>query len=429
MAEPSAKKAKTGEKLLSSVMVTLNCPGMETGDATTPTQPLYKLCEAAEMPVGDMTVDDWEEAMKMYRSDEYMVGLFDTLTRRKKVKDWAAQIELGKGGLVHIQGCMKTNRDTRIRISSVLNGTQWGGCAMWDHIKLSGDIRPCMGGWEDAKDYCNKDENKDGSKARFENHEAKNMEEHGTRSHKLTDRQKYFQWCKDGEHGLNLWPWQTEFLGMVEEWMGMQGNSYEKIIARNNCAAFNREVCAIVDKNGKSGKSLMVDWLCGFYGKKVFGLPMLKSGEDVCAFTCSNFIGKGSEGGSGTIIKDGPVLVLIDLPRGVTGGGIGKRAACEYMSGIECIKDGKCYDKRYQGRILKWVSKPVVVVFANSWPKMLTSESALTPDRVNVKYIWSDKTLQDHEEPGVGEDQPNAQENLAGGDQVGGYPGGGDGND
>ena len=58
-------------------------------------------------------------------------------------------------------------------------------------------------------------------------------------------------------------------------------------------------------------------------------------------------------------------------------------------TGLEMLKNGFLFDKRYNGRS-KRISRPVVIVFTNSLPDKRVQ---MAPDRWQIWYITPQKTM------------------------------------
>jgi len=145
-----------------------------------------------------------------------------------------------------------------------------------------------------------------------------------------------------------LYPWQQQ----VVERMTIQEDRFI------NC---------IIDRDGKSGKSI----LCEFIEYKNFSaleVPPMNAMEDIMQF-CACFPPK--------------KVYLIDMPRALK-----KDKLSQFYSGLECLKNGRMYDKRYSAKLIRF-DRPQIYVFTNTPPNM----SYLTPDRWKVWTITCFKKL------------------------------------
>jgi hypothetical protein len=109
----------------------------------------------------------------------------------------------------------------------------------------------------------------------------------------------------------------------------------------------DRFVHHIMDDIGNSGKSIFCEWLV--YQKLCMEVPMLKNMDELMGFIFSFPIKK---------------AYLLDMPRGLN-----KDRLSELYGGIECLKNGYVYEKRYQGKSRRF-DRPQVCTFGNAWPDM-----------------------------------------------------------
>jgi hypothetical protein len=75
---------------------------------------------------------------------------------------------------------------------------------------------------------------------------------------------------------------------------------------------------------------------------------------------------------------------LVDLPRGMK-----KEKLSQFFTGLESLKNGVVYDKRYAFRKVRF-NRPQVIVFSNSMPDV----SLMSMDRWDMYRILSDHSLQ-----------------------------------
>lgn len=122
------------------------------------------------------------------------------------------------------------------------------------------------------------------------------------------------------------YPWQQQ----VEEWCGLEDD---------------RSIKLIYDVQGNSGKSIMCEYL--EYEKLAFEIPPLHQMEDIMQF-CMSFKSQ--------------KVYLIDMPRAMK-----KDKLAGFYSGLECLKNGYVYDKRYAAKRRRF-DRPQVVVFTNVLP-------------------------------------------------------------
>lgn len=128
----------------------------------------------------------------------------------------------------------------------------------------------------------------------------------------------------------------------------------------------HRWIDLFLDQTGHLGKSAFCEWL-EYMGKAV-EVPPLRDMQDLVGF-----------------VMDMPesTCYMIDMPRGMK-----KDKLAEFYAGIETMKNGYLYDKRYHGR-KKRIERPRIFIFTNTVPVL----DLLSADRWR---IWH---LQDKESP------------------------------
>ncbi len=124
-----------------------------------------------------------------------------------------------------------------------------------------------------------------------------------------------------------LFPWQQALLEKVQE--------YD-----------DRLIHLVIDHAGNNGKSALPKYIWGKRLGEV--LPPMNDCQDLCQF-CFSHPSK---------------LYLIDMPRAMK-----KTKLGEFYAGIETVKNGYMYDKRYKGNY-HYIDEPNIIVFTNSPPKM-----------------------------------------------------------
>ena len=107
----------------------------------------------------------------------------------------------------------------------------------------------------------------------------------------------------------------------------------------------DRSIKLIVDKQGNSGKSIFSEYL--EYEHLAYEIPPFRLMEDIMQCAMS--------------IK-GQKCYIIDMPRALK-----KDKLSEFYSGLECLKNGVCYDKRYSFKKRR-MDRPQVCVFTNVDP-------------------------------------------------------------
>lgn len=143
---------------------------------------------------------------------------------------------------------------------------------------------------------------------------------------------------------LELRPWQVKMMGIVKE-------------------IDDRRITLVYDEVGNIGKSIFCEYL--EYERLAVEVPPFRSMEDIM----------------GCVIELAPARAfIVDMPRGMKKDKMG-----EFYSGLECIKNGRAWDKRYKYRSIRF-DRPQVVVFTNCLPDF----SLMSLDRWS---IW--KTTED----------------------------------
>lgn len=132
-----------------------------------------------------------------------------------------------------------------------------------------------------------------------------------------------------------------------------------------------RHIFLVQDTWGNSRKSMFAEYL-EFMGK-AFELPPMRMMEDIMQFAYS---------------FDDQTCYLVDMPRGMK-----KDKLADFYAGLEALKDGKVYDKRYGGKKRR-MNRPHIVVFTNTLPCF----SLMSMDRWRVFEMQEDKTLKERKE-------------------------------
>ena len=128
----------------------------------------------------------------------------------------------------------------------------------------------------------------------------------------------------------------------------------------------DRKIDLIIDRAGHSGKSIMSEHL--EYHGLAFEMPPLRCMEDLMQFAYSFPVQK---------------AYLVDMPRAMKKDKLG-----DFYAGLESIKNGVCYDKRYCGKKRRF-DRPRVIVFTNYPPAW----DFLSVDRWNVHEMMPDMSL------------------------------------
>lgn len=144
-----------------------------------------------------------------------------------------------------------------------------------------------------------------------------------------------------------LYPWQAQVLEIAQ--------TYDE-----------RSIHMIWDEEGNVGKSTFAEFL--EYKRIAFELPPMKNIEDIMQFVYG--------------FQD-QKCYLVDMPRGMKKDKLG-----EFYAGIECLKNGVCYDKRYTAKKRRF-DRPQIVIFSNVLPDF----SLLSNDRWQIWKMLPTKAL------------------------------------
>ena len=147
----------------------------------------------------------------------------------------------------------------------------------------------------------------------------------------------------------DLYPWQQELQEMIR-------------------VPNDRTIILVYDQHGNAGKSIFAEYL--EYKNLAFELPPMRNMEDIMQFAFS---------------FDDQKCYLVDMPRGMK-----KDKLADFYAGLESLKNGVVWEKRYAGKKRR-MDRPHVVVFTNCLPVF----NLLTPDRWVVKELTPDRALVD----------------------------------
>lgn len=145
----------------------------------------------------------------------------------------------------------------------------------------------------------------------------------------LTPRMKKFM-------SSEMYPWQKRVVELCQV--------YEE-----------RKIHVVIDKVGNIGKSALTEYL--FTKNIARVIPSFRSYEDISQFVCS--------------MQVKAQAFIIDMPRGMKKDKLG-----EFYSGLEGLKNGYVFDKRYAGKDY-YFRCPQIIVFTNFEPDL----ELLSPDR------------------------------------------------
>ena len=131
----------------------------------------------------------------------------------------------------------------------------------------------------------------------------------------------------------------------------------------------DRKIMFVYDTVGNSGKSIFAEFL--EYKGCAMELPPLRAFEDLMQFAAG---------------MPDQSCYLIDMPRALK-----KDKLSEFYSGVECLKNGILWDKRYSAQKRRQ-DRPNIVVFANELPAF----EYMSQDRWGVYYMTENYKLVDN---------------------------------
>jgi len=147
---------------------------------------------------------------------------------------------------------------------------------------------------------------------------------------------------------------------------GLELRPYQQAII-DKCSQFDlRTIDLIWDTKGNIGKSLLSEYLD--YEGLAEEVPAFRLMDDIFQWVCSRPVKKS---------------YLIDMPRGMKKDRLG-----DFYSGIEVIKNGVAYDKRYHAKKIRF-DRPRIFVFTNTLPNL----SMLSMDRWKIWRVNDDYEL------------------------------------
>lgn len=132
-----------------------------------------------------------------------------------------------------------------------------------------------------------------------------------------------------------------------------------------------RTIYLIFDPIGNIGKSLFSEYLESLGDTEE--VPPFRLMEDIFQWVCSRPIKKN---------------YIVDLPRGMKKDKLG-----EFYSGLEVIKNGVAYDKRYNAKKIRF-DRPNLFIFTNTLPNF----ELMSNDRWRIFEVNEDYELMDHTE-------------------------------
>jgi len=145
---------------------------------------------------------------------------------------------------------------------------------------------------------------------------------------------------------------------------GMTLRPYQQAIY-DECSKFDmRKINLIWDTTGNCGKSILSEYL--EYEGLAEEIPPFRLMDDIFAWVASRPIKR---------------AYLVDMPRGMKKDRLG-----DFYSGIEVVKNGVAYDKRYNAKKVRF-DRPRIFVFTNCLPNLeLMSQDRWVIWKITEKY-------------------------------------------
>lgn len=222
-------------------------------------------------------------------------------------KEWYFQLEKSESGLLHYQ--IRLSLKTKMRNSTMLN-------------KSKNNKLPIPGRWSITS--------KTVTEEMRTNHDAFYVLKDDTR----VDG----PWSSQDTKGR----YHTKQLQIFESY---KLRPYQELI-KLECEKFHmRRIDIIYDEIGNVGKSLLSEWL-EFKGLAE-EVPPFRAMEDIMGWVET---------------RPKQKAYIIDMPRGMK-----KDKLADFYAGIETLKNGLCYDKRYSAHKTRF-DRPRIFVFTNSLP-------------------------------------------------------------
>lgn len=141
---------------------------------------------------------------------------------------------------------------------------------------------------------------------------------------------------------------------------------YQKDLLEKATKFCMRTIDLVYDPNGNIGKSIFSEFM--EYQGLAEEIPPYRLMDDIFSWVASRPVKK---------------CYIIDMPRGMKKDKLG-----DFYSGIEVIKNGVAYDKRYAAKKIRF-DRPRVFVFTNGLPEF----SLMSKDRWNVWTVDKEKKL------------------------------------
>ena len=166
-------------------------------------------------------------------------------------------------------------------------------------------------------------------------------------------------------------PWKdTDLLLVMTKQLELFGSytlfPYQLELKQKSQTFSMRSIDLIYDPMGNKGKSIFSEFM--EYHQLAEEIPPYRLMDDIFAWVCSRPVKK---------------CYIMDMPRGIKKDKLG-----DLYAGIEVIKNGVAYDKRYMAKKIRF-DRPRIFVFTNRLPEF----SLMSKDRWNVWTITEDMEL------------------------------------
>jgi len=152
----------------------------------------------------------------------------------------------------------------------------------------------------------------------------------------------------------------------LEQFMKMDKYPWQETVCQWTTELDDRSIKLVIDKLGNAGKSILAEYL--EYNGDAYEIPPFRLMEDI--MQCVMSVGSKK-------------CYLVDMPRAMK-----KDKLSEFYSGLEALKNGVCYDKRYAFKKRR-MDHPQVIVFTNKEP----CYEYMSMDRWEIWEMSEDKSL------------------------------------
>ena len=156
------------------------------------------------------------------------------------------------------------------------------------------------------------------------------------------------------------WPYNEITEDMLYPW--------QKELRDRTRHPLRRKIHYVHEPQGMCGKTTWCIKACCLWTPYACRVPAMNSYEDICQYICSRPESK---------------VYIVDVPKGLC-----QKKFGSFFAGLETLKDGWVYDKRYKGQE-RFFDSPQVVVFSNKKPNL----KYLSKDRWEKWTISKDKRL------------------------------------